>query len=130
MKRSNSSALRRSRPSPPCSDWESPVRSARLTRLPSSGWPPMKDACRSAGGLADRLHHGVVQRRHGRVGPAGGRGLRHPGGMFEHFAECRDKGGGGQLVQAGKGQPGAGHCPNISQLDTGSKLLLLADQRV
>ena len=45
--------------------------------------------------LTDRLHHGVMQRRHGRVGPPGGRGLRHPGGVFEHFAECRDKGGRG-----------------------------------
>ena len=59
--------------------------------------------------LADRLHHGVVEGRHGRVGPAGSRGLRHPGGVFEHFAECRDKGGSGQRVEAGKGQPGAGH---------------------
>ena len=58
-------------------------------------------------GPPDRLHHGVVQCRDGRVGPAGGGGLGHPGGVFEHFAQCRDKGGSGQAVEAGKGLGGA-----------------------
>ena len=81
-------------------------------------------------GPPDRLHHGVVQCRDGRVGPAGGGGLGHPGGMFEHFAQCRDKGGGRQAVEAGKGLGGAGHCPNFTQVDGGTKLFMLADQGV
>ena len=90
----------------------------------------MKASLPLGGGLPDRLHHGVVQRGHGRVGPAGGGGFGHPGGVFEHFAQCRDKGGGGQRVEAGKGQAGAGHWPDFSRLDAGTKLFLLADQRV
>jgi hypothetical protein len=81
-------------------------------------------------GLPDRLHHGIVQRRDGRVGSAGRRGLRHPGGEFEHFAQCRDKGGSRQAVEAGKGLGGAGHCANFTQLPGGTKLFMLADQRV
>ena len=50
-------------------------------------------------GGPDRLHHGPVQRLDGGIGPAFRHRLRHPGGMFERFADCCDKGGGGHDVQ-------------------------------
>jgi hypothetical protein len=45
--------------------------------------------------------------------------------MFEHFAQCCDKGGSGQAVEAGKGLGGLGHCPNFTQVDDGAKLFML-----
>ena len=66
-------------------------------QLPLRGLPP------------HRADHGVMQRCDREVGPSGHRGLRHPGRMFEHFAECRDKGLRGHRIEAGQGQGRSGH---------------------
>ncbi len=95
------------------------VRSARATRLPSSGWPPMKASCRSGGACRTACHHGVVQGGHGRVGPARGGCLGHPGGVFEHLAERRDKGVGRQRVEGGQGQRSVLPWPHGNRIGAG-----------
>jgi hypothetical protein len=40
-----------------------------------------------------------MQRRNRGKGPASDGGLRHPGSVFEHFSEGRDKGLGGHRVK-------------------------------
>ena len=91
----------------------------------------MKARCRSGGAGAHRLHHGVMQRRHGRVGPAGGGGLGHPGGVFEHLAECRDKGRqAGSALRAASVSGAAVMAAMLTDPALGKRLFSLADQGV